>query len=190
MTDKEVLLDLLYCFAGMLEWTLDGVTQDVVCWQPDQEANNIAVTVWHFSRAFDVFKVRLFENQPATDELWHKCGWAAKTDYDPRGIGWGGFGNLAGYSWQEVEAVPELTVGELLQYFQQVYDAMSTYLSDLPATALYEPAVGWSEGSRTVYEWLRALIADSFGHLGEIRAIKAMWERRAQRRQQDVAGAA
>ena len=178
MTEKEILQDLFSCFAGMLEWTLEGMTQDVLCWHPDQEANSIAVTVWHFSRAFDVFKVRLFENQPATEELWHKSGWALKTKYDPSGIGWGGFGNLAGYSWQEVEAVPELTLAELLTYFKQVHGALNEYLSEIPAAALYEPAVGWAEGSRTVYAWLRALLIDSLGHLGEIRALKAMWERR------------
>jgi hypothetical protein len=186
VTDKEVLLDLLLCLASMVHSTLDGLAQDVLCWQPDKEANNIAVTVWHFSRAFDVFKVRLFENQPATEELWHRCGWAAKTGYDPRGIGWGGFGNLAGYSRQEVEAVPALAADELLTYFKQVYDALREYLSGLPAAALYEPAVGWSDESRTVYELLRALMIDSLGHLGEIRAIKAMWERKARSSQQEV----
>lgn len=69
MTDKDVLLDFLDNLAGMVQWTLGGMTQDVLCWQPDEEANNIAVTVWHISRAFDVFKVRLFENQPTSEEL-------------------------------------------------------------------------------------------------------------------------
>jgi hypothetical protein len=179
LTDKDVLLDLLDCLASMVQRMLDGLTQDVLCWQPDKEANNIAVTVWHFSRAFDVFKVRLFENQPATEELWHQRGWAAKTGYDPRGIGWGGFGNLAGYSWHEVEAVPILAVDELLAYFDQVHGAMREYLGDLPGTALYEPAFGWSDGSRTVYELLRALIIDSYGHLAEIKATIAMNERKA-----------
>lgn len=189
VTDKEVLLDLLHCIAGMVEWTLDGLAQDLLRWRPDKEANNIAVTVWHFSRAFDVFKVRLFENQPAEEELWHKCGWTAKTDYDPRGIGWGGFGNLAGYSLQEVDAVPMLTVDDLLAYFKQVHDALHEYLNDLPATALSEPAAGWSDEPRTVYEWLRSLIIDSLGHLGEIRAIRAMWERKTRFSQSEAEAA-
>ncbi|MBN1318239.1 MAG: DinB family protein [Anaerolineales bacterium] len=67
MTDKELLLDFLDYFAGMLQWTLDGITQHELTWQPDPEANNIAVTVWHVSRAFDVFKVHLFQNQPAAN---------------------------------------------------------------------------------------------------------------------------
>jgi hypothetical protein len=75
-------------------------------------------------------------------------------------------------------------------YFKQAYESLREYLSGLPATALYEPAVGWTDEQRTVYEWLRALIADSFGHLGEIRAIKAMWERKTRFSQQEVEGAA
>lgn len=77
------------------------------------------MTVWHISRAFDLFKVRFFENRAPKEELWHTCGWAAKTGYDPRGIGRRGFGNLVGYTQEEVEAVPILSAGDLLAYFDQ-----------------------------------------------------------------------
>ncbi|MBN1314801.1 MAG: DinB family protein [Anaerolineales bacterium] len=159
---------------------------DVLYWQPDREANNIAVTVWHVSRAFDFFKVRLFQNHPAAEELWHKNGWAQKTNYDPTGIGWGGFGNLSGYSQQEVKGVPALTARELVAYLEQVVEAMRDYIRGLPSPALYQPAVGYTETSRTIYEWLRALIADSFEHLGEIRTIEAMGERQVRPNRQEV----
>ena len=178
MTDKEVWLDLFSHLAEMVHWTLEDVSTEALRWQPDQEANNIAVTVWHFSRAFDVFKVRIFENQPATAELWHQAGWTAQTGYDPQGIGWGGFGNLAGYTQAEVKAVPMLSVDKLLTYFDQVSEALDRYLRQLPSEALYQPAAGWPQDPEPIYEWLRNLLADSHGHLGEIRAIRAMWARR------------
>ena len=61
---------------------------------------------------FDLLKVRVMENRPVEEELWHKKGWAVKTGYDPRGKGWSEFGNLAGYTRAEVEGVPILPVDE------------------------------------------------------------------------------
>jgi hypothetical protein len=178
MTDKEVLLDLFQNLANALRWTIKDLSLDALRWQPDEEANNIAVTVWHISRAFDLFRVRLFESQPPEQELWHTRGWAARTGYDPRGIGGHGFGNLYGYTREEVAAVPILPADDLLAYFDQVYEAMVAYLGDVPAEALYQPAAGWPDKGYTVYTWLRNLLADGHEHLGEIKAIKAMWERR------------
>jgi hypothetical protein len=178
MTDVEILRALFRNLAAVVHRTLEGVSPDALRWQPDQEANNIAVTVWHFSRAFDIFKVRLFENRSADEEVWCTHGWAAETGYDPRGLGFGGFGNLAGYTQAEVQAVPILSVDDLLAYFDQAFEELSTYLGEMPPGALYQPAAGWPDSQRTVYEWLRNLLADSHEHIGEIKAINAMWERK------------
>lgn len=180
MNDKEILLDLLQDFAGRVHWVLDGMPLQALSWQPDAEANNIAVTVWHFSRAFDLLKVRLLESQPPDVELWHTRGWAARTGYDPRGLGWGGLGNLAGYTRAEVEAVPILPAGELLEYFDQVVEALHDYLERMPSAALYEPAPGWpgKQKPQTAYVCIRNFVLDSYQHLGEIMALKAMWERK------------
>lgn len=178
MTDKELLLDLFQTLADTLRRTIQDLPLDMLRWQPDEEANNIAVTVWHISRAFDLVKVQFFESQPAEAELWHTRGWTAKTGYDPRGIGGRGQGNLYGYTREEVEAVPILPADDLLTYFDQVYEAMAAYLHALPAEALYQPAASSPVEGFTVYNWLRNLLVDGLGHWGEIKAIKAMWERR------------
>ena len=178
MTDKELLLDLYQTLADALHRTIQDLPFGTLHWQPDKEANNIAVTVWHISRAFDLFKVRFFENRAPEEELWHTRGWVAKTGYDPRGIGGRGFGNLYGYTQEEVEAVPILSADDLLAYFDQVHEAMITYLSNLPAEALYRPAAGSPVEEFTMYDWLRNLLVDGLAHWGEIKAIKAMWERR------------
>ena len=178
MTDTEILLDLLNTLAGMVHGVLEGMPLGQLRWQPDEQANNIAVTLWHISRSFDVFRVRFFEAQPAEEELWHVRGWVARMHYDPRGIGWRGYGNLARYTKEEVDAVPELSVEELLAYFDQVHEAMCMYVSGVSGTVLYQQAIGLPGLSLTVYNWLRNLLVDGCGHVGEIKAIKAMWERR------------
>jgi hypothetical protein len=178
MTDKELLLGLFQTLSEALHRTLQDLPLDVLRWQPDEEANNIAVTVWHISRAFDLFKVRFFENLPPEEELWHTRGWAAKTGYDPRGIGRRELGNLVGYTQEEVKAVPILSAEDLLAYFDQVYEAMVDYLHALPAEALYQSAIGSPIKEHTIHRWLRNLLVDGFAHWGEIKAILHMWERK------------
>jgi len=175
MTNKEILLDFMVRLREDVYWVLNDIQPETLCWSPDEEANNIAVTVWHFSRAFDVFKTRLFENAPPEAEIWHTREWASKTGYYPWGIGWGGFGNLAGYTLAEVADIPILSADELFEYFDQVYEVMYQYLDSLPNDELYQLAIGYQEKQRTIYEWLKNLLVDSQEHLGEIKAIRAMW---------------
>ena len=66
---------------------------------------------------------------------------------------------------------------KLLAYFDQAYEALYACLERMPSTALYKPAPGWPGQSQTSYACIRNFLMDSLGHMGEIRAIKAMWER-------------
>ena len=184
MTDKEVLLDLLQNFMEVLRGTISDLPLEALRWQPGPEANNIAVTVWHVSRAFDLLKVRALENQDSAAEQWFTAGWAVRTGYDPRGLGYGGFGNLAGYTQAEVAAVPILPAEELLAYFEEVANALYNYLQQMPAEALHQPPAGWAKPPYlSAYGWIRNFLLDSREHLGEIKAIKAMWERKVKRRE-------
>lgn len=178
MTDQEVLMDLLQVFATGLRQTISALPPAALNWRPDSEANNIGLTVWHISRALDLLKVRLLEQQPPDKEQWFTQGWRASTNYDPRGIGWAGFGNLSGYTQEQVAAVPLLPAHDLLAYFDQVVTALATYLSALPGAGLQEVAGGWPQTPQpSAYVVVRNFLLDGVGHLGEIRAIKAMWER-------------
>jgi hypothetical protein len=181
-SDKDILTDMLQSFSHWVHKVLSEVSSDALYWQPDEDANNIAVTVWHFSRAFDILKIHVLENRPSEEELWFTQSWAELTGYDPRGLGWGGFGFLAEYTREEVEAVPILSADGLLKYFDQTADALCDYIQKVPSEDLYKPAMGWPDQSDTAYEWIRHFLMDSLGHLGEIRAINAMWERRSMNR--------
>ncbi|MCK4977792.1 MAG: DinB family protein [Anaerolineales bacterium] len=177
-SDIDILTDMLQIFSRWVHKELSEVSADALYWHLDEDANNIAVTVWHFSRGFDILKIHILENRPSEEELWFTSSWARLTGYDPRGLGWGGFGFLAGYTREEVEGVPKLSADELVKYFDQTVEALCDYIQKLPSEDLYRPAAGWPDTSDTAYEWIRHFLMDSLGHLGEIRAIHAMWERR------------
>jgi DinB family protein len=180
MRDVEILADLVEKLAQDVRSEIADLSPDELSWQPDPEANSIGMTVWHFSRWLDVLAVQGLENRPAEDELWHAHGWAARTGYDPRGIGYRGLGVITGYSLAEVSAVPKLPAAALLDYLDQVCGALRGGLLALPSEALYQPLPGLG-GRRTVYEQTKAILMGCFGHVGKIEALKAMHARQQAR---------
>jgi hypothetical protein len=180
MKNVELIADLVAYLARSVRQEVAGMSEEELTWQPDAEGNSIAITVWHFSRWLDLLTVRAFENRPPEEEQWQTRGWAKKTGYDPRGIGYQGFGALTGYTQEEVAAVPVLSADELLTYLDQVCEALQQHLLLLPEEALYQPAMGLG-GRRTPYQWIKSILLGSYGHLGEIEALKAM-QGRAQAR--------
>ena len=180
MTDIEILADLVAYITRGVRKTIVGLSAQEMAWQPDVEGNSIGVTVWHCSRVLDVLKVQFLEQQPAVAEQWHTQGWARKTGYDPRGIGADGLGMLTGYTPEEVAAIPTLTVEEQLAYLDQVGGALYQYILALPEGALTQINTA-TERTQTGYELLRGMLLASIAHLGEIRALKALQDRAAQR---------
>ncbi len=185
MNHKDVLSDMLQHFAFVLHRTIADLPKEALQWQPDSEANNIAVTVWHICRALDVLKVKILENLPDPKQLWYTMGWASNTNYKPVGLGIGGFGNLSGYTLEQVKEVPILSAEELLEYFDQVYEALNDYLANMRVEMLEQPPLGWPSTAgvspENVYVVLLMFLMDTREHLGEIKAIKAMWNRRCKK---------
>lgn len=177
MNEKDVLIDLFEYFSGITHHVLDGLNLDTMSWQPDPEANNISHTFWHICRSIDLLKTRLVEGRSIDDEVWFSHGWKIKTGYNPKGIGWNASGNLAGYTLAEVKQVPILPSDDLLTYFDDVIYEMNVYLDQAGLDELHELAPGIKEPSLSRYDWIWSFLLDGIQHLGEIKAILAMYER-------------
>jgi DinB superfamily len=173
MNAQEVLLEWLDTLAARLQEEIEDTADPALAWRPDTEANNIALTIWHISRSWDILTTRVLQAAPVEQEIWHQAGWRQKTGYDPRGKGWDGVGNLAGYTQAEVAEVPAQTKDELLTYLQQAHVAFRSAISNVTSEALVEIVEDQSR-----YDWISNFIRDGYEHLGEIKAIKAMWNRR------------
>jgi len=176
MQDVELLAEWIDDLSRDVRETIKDLPPDAIDWQPDAAANSIGVTIFHFSRWLDLLSVRAMDDQPPECEQWHTRGWAEKTGYDPRGIGVNGFGAVTGYSLEEVAAIPKLSADDLLTYLEQVASALSEHLRMLPAGALHESARGLG-ASRSVYRWVKPVLKGCLGHIGEIAALRAMYER-------------
>jgi hypothetical protein len=177
MTDMELLAELIDDLARDLRPEIEPLTLEELAWQPGPQANSIGITLWHIARGLDLLTVRVLQNKPPEEEHWHTRGWRAKTGYDPRGIGYGGWGVITGYSWEEVQAVPALTAGELLEYLEQACGALSAQVRALTSEAARQRAPGLMGGKLTYYRWVKEFYKGFQAHVGEIVAIKALMAR-------------
>jgi hypothetical protein len=175
-----LLLELLERLEHGVRGTIAPLSAAALAWQPDPQANGIGVTVWHFSRWLDVIAARALRAGASDDELWFANGWAARTSYDPRGLGVGELGVLTGYTLEQALAVPALSADELLAYHHEVCAALAQQLRSLTSEQLRQPAPGLREpGAEPASgrEWVLDILLGSLGHLGEMRAIKALQAR-------------
>jgi hypothetical protein len=178
MDSKDVLLDLLDTYKRGIHSTVDGMSAEALTWQPDPQANHIAVTLWHLARVMDAVLAHRIHAAGAEAELWFTRGWAEKYAYDPRGKGSNSLGMLTGYSVEEMKAVPVMPLDDLLAYFDASHAALVEFVKSKENEALLELAPG-SDPKRDFYFWVKICLIDGTRHTGEIQAIKAMWERKA-----------
>jgi hypothetical protein len=176
MKDTELWADLVQELVRQVRREVEGLSEDELTWQPAPASNHIAQTVWHFTRWLDVMVVQAFENKPSDEEQWFTRGWASKTGYDPRGIGYGGFGTITGYTWQEAEAVPVLSAADLIAYLEQASQALRKHLLAMLDGALVQPILGLDH-KESPHDWLKDILTGSFRHVGEIQTLKAIRQR-------------
>ncbi len=177
MNANEVLIDLLEDNRRRLHRGLDRMSGECVQWEPEPDANNILVTLWHMARMLDVFLTQNARGNPPEDECWFRLGWAQLTGYDPRGLGQSGWGMLTGYTRGEVVAMPPMRREQVLGYLDDVYDTVKDYLAGIPEGLLLTPGEGF-EGKYSKYQCIQMALMDNVRHLGEIFAIESSWKRR------------
>lgn len=178
MESKAVLLDLFADNNRRVHQLLDDSPLECLYWQPDPGANNIAVTIWHATRVFDVFKTRHIDDLAGEMEIWKRSGWIEKTGYDPYGLGTNGWGTIQGYSMEEVAEIPPMSKAHLGGYYDEVVGVLQAYLEETPEEELGQFAPGF-EGKQTNFFWVKHPLYDLTRHVGEMLAIKAQWERQA-----------
>ena len=177
MNANDVLIDLLEDNRRRLHRLLGHLSDQCVFWKPEAGANNIAITIWHMGRILDVFLTQHANGDASGEECWFRYGWFMQTSYDPRGIGQNGWGMLAGYTQEEVAAIPPLTREQVLGYLDEVYDTVKEYLAKISPDELQTPGVGFDR-RYTKYQCIQMALLDNVRHLGEIFAIEASWKRK------------
>ena len=176
MNANDVLIDLLEDNRRRLHRLFDVISDDCLFWKPVSEANNIAITVWHMARIFDVFLTQQAKGYTSEEECWFRHDWAHQTNYDPRGSAQNGWGMLTGYTQEEVAAMPQFTKEQILGYLDDVYNTVKEYLENTPTEILLTPGIGF-QGRFTQYQCIQMALLDNVRHLGEVFAIHAKKDR-------------
>ena len=176
MRDIDMMLDLLEAQYNGMNRDVAELEATAVAWQPDPQANSIGLTIWHLGRVADFVLTHRIEGQDPDQQRWFTSGLAEETGYDPRGIGAAGMGILTGYTQEDVAAIPTMNLDDVLGYFNDVYEALLDHIKALPDGGLDAAVPGEGE-QKSVYFWCRVILIDATRHMGEIQAIKAMWER-------------
>ena len=176
LSANEVMIDYLDDTQRRLKRNMAGVDDEGLHWSPDPGANSIAVTLWHMGRLLDLFLTQQVKGESSGRECWIRNGWAAETGYDPRGLGRDGWGSVNGYTLDQVASIPRFTKEQVLGYLDEIYKAVRSYVQATSMTELAEPAPGF-DGRYTKYQVLSMALLDNVRHLGEVRTLKAMWER-------------
>ena len=176
MNDLEMLIEWIADLPKDTRGQIEELSEAELAWQPDPEANSIGVTVWHYSRWLDLPGVRMLQDWPQSEEQWFTRGWATQTNYDPSGIGNGGYGAITGYSIEEMLAIPNMPAEQLLTYLDQVCNALVEQLEALPVGGLHQPAPGLGT-ERTPYQWMKIILKGALRHQGEIETLKSLHAR-------------
>jgi len=163
---------------------LKRVPADALYWQPHRESNSIGVTVWHYTRWWDFFGTVALVGGDVAAQHWIRDGWADRTGYDPRGKPPDGFGLLTGYSVEEMLAVPHLSADELAAYHTASTTSALSAIAAEDGTSLQEILhVGEGDSGGPRYAQILGLALGSHRHLGEIDALRALFERSEKRQE-------
>lgn len=174
MTDLELLAELIDDLYQDLRPEIESLTEAEFHWYPASQRNSIAVTVWHIGRGLDFLGTRILQGKPAEEEVWHSAGWTDRTRYDPRGKGYGGWGVLTGYSWEDVLAIPALSTNESLEYLEQSSRLVSSNLRSMDSRQAQSPVQEFFGGKLTCFRWTKDFYKGFQAHIGEILAIKSL----------------
>jgi hypothetical protein len=186
MLATELIAEWIDELQRQVRQRIESLSSDELPFRPDPGGNSVGVTVWHFARWLDLMAVCAFGGRPADQQLWFTQGWAARTGYDPRGLGVHGYGTLTGYTLEEVARVPALTAAELLAYLEQACQALRTQVLAIGQDDLHTPPPGPASpesphaggaGDDTRLQWLTGILTGSFRHTGEIETLNAMRRR-------------
>ncbi len=161
---KEAIRSGLEEYLQGLQRAIEGLTPAEARWQPTVHSNHIAWLIWHIARVEDGWINRQLRG---TDEVWTADGWAARFRMDPESNGFG-------QTMEDVRAMPELPLTDLMAYFDAVRAVTRQYLdqatdADL-AREYHHPRRGPITGS-----WvLGHILVEESQHVGQVALIRGM----------------
>ena len=161
---------------------LKRIPADALYWQPHRESNSIGITIWHYTRWWDLFGTVTLIDGAIGDQHWIRDGWLERTGYDPRGKPPDGLGLITDYTVEQMLAVPQLSSDDLAAYHQASTDSALAAIAREDQTSLTRMlSIGEGDSGGTRYQQILGLALGSHRHLGEIDALASLHARQTAR---------
>ena len=162
-TFKEAIHSGLEEYLQDLQHALEGLTPAEVRWQPTLHTNHIAWLVWHMARVEDRWVSRIWQRP----EVWTVDGWAERFRMDPASNG-------VGQTMEEVRAMPELPLTDLLAYFGAVRAVTRQYLAQATDADLSREYPR-SRGVVVTGSWIVGhILVEESQHTGQVALLRGM----------------
>ena len=161
---KEAIRSGIEEYLEGLKTAIEGLTPAEARWQPTVHANHIAWLVWHMARVEDRWVSRYLRG---TTEVWTADGWADRFSMDPESHG-------VGQTIEEVRAMPDIPLTDLMAYFDAVRAVTRRYLDQTTGEDLsreyHHPRLGAITGTWIVGH----ILAEESQHTGQVALIRGM----------------
>ena len=146
-----------------LQVAIEGLTPAELHWQPTMETNPIAWLVWHMARVEDSWLSRLRDGTP---QVWANEGWAERFGMDRESTG-------SGHTTEDVRAMPEIPLSELMAYFGAVRAVTRQYLDHASDGDLLQQYS--SRGSDRSGTWIVGhILVEESQHTGQVALIRGL----------------
>jgi uncharacterized damage-inducible protein DinB len=162
-TFKEAIQSGLEEYLQELKLAIEGLTPAEMRWQPTLHTNHIAWLVWHMARVEDGWVSRL-RRRPA---VWQADGWADRFHMDSTSSG-------AGQTMEDVRAMPEIPLADLMAYFGAVRAVTRDYLDQATDVDLSQEYPHPRLGSRTGIWIVGHLLVEESQHVGQVALLRGM----------------
>ena len=165
MTDfKDAIKSGLAEFLDGLKKAVDGLTPAELRWQPTLGSNPISWIVWHMARVEDRWVNRVLRGGV---ESWISDGWHKRLCMLEEAHGYG-------ETIEQVRAMPDVAMPELLDYFNAVRQSTLVHLEQMTAEEL-ETTYDHPRLTGITGAWILGhLLVEESQHLGQVVYIRGM----------------
>jgi len=163
-TFQEALQTGFEAYLQTLKRAVEDLTPTEARWQPTDHTNHVAWLVWHIARVEDWWINRFLYGHT---EVWTADGWASR-------FGMASEGNGAGQTIEEVRAMPEIPLNDLIAYFDAVRAVSRQCLAQMTEAALAQEYHHPTRGVMTGTGLLGRLLVEESQHVGQVALMRGM----------------
>ena len=161
---KDAIKSGLEEYLEGLKKVVEGLAPVELRWEPTLASNSISWIVWHMARVEDRWVNRVLRGDV---ESWIRDGWHEKFGMSEEAHGYG-------ETEEQVRAMPDVEMSDLLAYFDAVRQSTLAYLEQMISTDI-ETTYSHPRLANLTGGWILGhILVEESQHLGQVTYIRGM----------------